>query len=62
MFVGKKIEVQLFGGTIFPHRVPFKTPSVTPSGRPLSGIRSLPIGKLVDIAEPLFEDNIIQTF
>ena len=38
MFVGKNIEVQLFGGTIFPSSVsPLHPHSVTPSGRPLSG-------------------------
>lgn len=30
MFVGKKIEVQLFGGTIVPHPPPLKPLSATP--------------------------------
>ena len=39
MFVGKKIEVQLFGGTIPPHRVPPGPLSVTPPNGSLSGVR-----------------------
>lgn len=43
---GKKLEVQLFGGTIGPHRTPPYTPGkpvgswrLTPRKRPLSGVQ-----------------------
>ena len=44
MFVGKKIEVQLFGGTIVPviGSPPYTPIPLHPPGDPSRGIRSLP--------------------
>ena len=50
MFVGKKLEVQLFGGTIVPHPPPLKPLSDTPPSGSLAECesRSLPTAKLFD--------------
>ena len=63
LFLVRKLEVQLFGGTIFPSSVsPLHPHSVTPSGRPLAGENEFAFGKLCIWRSPCIIWQIIHTF